>query len=154
MGSKEQDLQWFWSRLETYLDRENLKQSKQRNRIIELFIEMNDHVSAEELHQYALSKDVPAGLATIYRTLKLLKDASLVDQKQFEDGKFVFEIDWPHSHHDHLICQTCERVIEFENQEIERLQNEVAKAYGFRLTNHRLDLWGECLDAKCEYRPK
>ncbi|MFW7379050.1 MAG: Fur family transcriptional regulator [Oligoflexus sp.] len=154
MTKKKRNTKWFWERLNAYLAKENLKQSKQRNAIIELFLAMDDHVSAEDLHAYSRDQQLNTGLATIYRTLNLLKDAGLVEQKQFADGKAVFEVTQPNSHHDHLICVTCDRVIEFENDEIERLQEEIAKKYGLKLTHHRLDLFGECLKENCSYRPK
>lgn len=151
---KKSNNEWFWDRLNEYLVKENLKQSKQRNAIIELFLEMDDHVSAEDLHTYVREHNHNTGLATIYRTLNLLKDAGLVDQKQFADGKAVFEAILPDSHHDHLICTICDRVIEFENDEIERIQEEIALQHGLKLTSHRLDLFGECFKENCEYRPK
>lgn len=150
----EQPNQWFWKRLNVYLDKANLKQSKQRNLVIECLLELEEHISAEDLHQHLKSRNNNTGLATVYRTLNLLKDAGLVEQKQFMDGKSVFEIISPDSHHDHLICTICERVIEFENEAIERLQEKVAAEFGFRLADHRLDLFGECLDMSCQYRPK
>lgn len=150
----EQPYQWFWKRLNAYLDKANLKQSKQRNLVIECLLELKEHVSAEELHQHLKSRNNNTGLATVYRTLNLLKDAGLVEQKQFMDGKSVFEVISPDSHHDHLICTLCERVIEFENEAIERLQEKVAAEFGFKLSDHRLDLFGECLDMSCQYRPK
>lgn len=136
---------WFWDRLNVYLTKSNLKHSKQRNLIIEHFLDMNDHVSAEELHSHSREQGSSAGMATIYRTLNLLKDAGLVEQKQFADGKSVFELLRPDSHHDHLICTNCGRVIEFENEEIERLQEEIAKKFGMKLTHHSLDLFGVCV---------
>lgn len=153
MTKKKRNTKWFWNRLNEYVSKENLKQSKQRNMIIESFLEMDDHVSAEDLHDYVKSHNQNSGLATIYRTLNLLKDAGLVEQKQFADGKAVFEVYQPNSHHDHLICVTCDRVIEFENDEIERIQEEVAKKHGLKLTYHRLDLFGECMKESCQYRP-
>ena len=138
--------EWFWERLDQYLAKSQLKHSKQRNFIIEEFLQMKTHVSAEELYSQLKSMDHNPGLATVYRTLNLLKDAALVDQKQFSDGKSVFEVMEPGSHHDHLICLTCHKVIEFENEEIERLQEQVAKKLGFKLTKHSLELFGHCSD--------
>lgn len=140
--------EWFWERLDQYLAKSQLKHSKQRNFIIEEFLSMKTHVSAEELYSQLKSKDHNPGLATVYRTLNLLKDASLVDQKQFSDGKSVFEVMEPGAHHDHLICLICHKVIEFENEEIERLQEQVAKKYSFKLTKHSLELFGQCSDCQ------
>ncbi len=143
---REKKDEWFWDKLDQYLAKAQLKQSKQRNFIIEEFLRLNTHVSAEDLYSRLKSSEHNPGLATVYRTLNLLKEAGLVDQKQFSDGKAVFEILAPGTHHDHLICVACHKVIEFENDEIETLQEEVAKRYGFRLTHHSLDLFGYCTE--------
>ena len=149
---QEEDQKWFWNQLEQYLSKAGLKQSKQRNLVIDAFLEMNDHVSAEELFTYVKDKDVAAGMATIYRTLNLLKDAGLVEQKQFQEGKAVFEVSRPNEHHDHLICLTCDRVIEFENTQIERLQQQIADSHGIKLTHHSLDLFGTCMQENCKHK--
>jgi len=140
--------EWFWERLDQYLAKSQLKHSKQRNFIIAEFLQMKTHVSAEELYSQLKAMDHNPGLATVYRTLNLLKEAGLVDQKQFSDGKSVFEVMAPGSHHDHLICLSCHKVIEFENEEIEKLQEIVAKKHGFKLTKHSLELFGLCSDCK------
>jgi Fur family ferric uptake transcriptional regulator len=144
----EEKQQWFWDKLEQYLAKSQLKQSKQRNFIIEEFLKMNTHVSAEDLYSRLKSTEHNPGLATVYRTLNLLREAGLVDQKQFADGKAVFEVLEPGSHHDHLICVDCHKVIEFSNDEIEALQEEVAARYGFKLTHHSLDLFGHCSECR------
>jgi len=140
---------WFWDSLDQYLLQSGLKQTKQRRAIVERFINLKSHVSAERLHADSRDGGLSVGLATIYRTLNLLADAGLVEQKQFGDGHFVYEIRTPGSHHDHLICLDCGAVIEFENEEIERLQEKVAAAHGFQLTSHRLDLFGHCRKEGC-----
>ncbi len=139
---------WFWERLDQYLAKAQLKQSKQRNYIIEEFLKMDSHVSAEELYGHLKGSDQNPGLATVYRTLNLLREAGLVDQKQFTDGKSVFEVLTPGSHHDHLICLQCHKVIEFHNAQIEKLQEQIAKDYGFVLKHHSLELFGLCPQCK------
>ena len=84
--AKKKNYDWFWTKLNEYLSKANLKHSKQRNQVIEYFLEMDDHVSAEELHLYAKENESNAGMATIYRTLNLLRDAGLVEQKQVADN--------------------------------------------------------------------
>ena len=152
---KPDQFRWFWESLDQYLARMNLKQTKQRRAIVELMIAMNHrHLSAEELHEAARRDGHNVGLATIYRTLNLLAEAGLAEQKQFGEGRFVYEINVPGAHHDHLICLDCGTVIEFENHDIERLQEAEATRQGFRLTSHRLDLYGHCTRTACDRRAK
>jgi len=145
---------WFWDSLDQYLAKKGLKQTRQRHRIIELFLSLDTHVSAEELHEAARQEDLGIGLATIYRTLNLLTEAGLAEQKTFGEGHFVYEVSTPGAHHDHLICLDCGLVIEFENDEIEQLQEKVAAKYGFELRSHRLDLFGHCRRPECAKRSR
>jgi Fur family ferric uptake transcriptional regulator len=146
-------MKWFWTALDAYLTRKNLKQTRQRKQIVELFINKKSHLSAEELHEAARRDGYNIGLATIYRTLNLLADAGLAEQKSFGEGRFVFEVSTPGEHHDHIICLDCGAVIEFENAEIEALQQKVAAAHDMKLSTHRLDLFGRCLREPCDRRP-
>lgn len=147
-GPNQRKFKWFWEDLELYLSKHQLKQTKQRVYIIDRFLELDTHIDAEGLHNDIKSKGVNVGLATIYRTLNLLEKAKLVEQRAFADGRTLYELNTPNEHHDHLVCSECDVVIEFENKEIEDLQIEVAKKFGFKLTNHRLDLFGIC--PKCQ----
>mgnify|MGYP001216855334 CR=1 FL=1 len=144
MSEESQSYEWLWTKLDSYLASRKLKQTKQRQLIIEAFLELGGHISAEDLHDYIRKLGKNIGLATIYRTLNLLKEAQVVNQKQFSDGRAVYEVDPPGSHHDHLVCLKCNKVVEFQNDEIERLQEEVAKENGFVLASHSLDLFGYC----------
>ena len=139
---------WFWEGLDQYLEQMGLKQTQQRRLIVQHFLAINSHVDAEELHRRVNGEGHDIGLATIYRTLNLLTEAGLIEQKSFQDGRSVFEVAHPGSHHDHLICTECGRVVEFEDQEIEDLQNKIASKYGIELKSHRLDLFGFCTDTK------
>lgn len=144
---------WFWEGLDQYLEKTGLKQTQQRKMIVQAFLEINSHVDADELHRRVVKEGHEIGLATIYRTLNLLTEAGLIEQKSFQDGRSVFEVAHPGSHHDHLICTECGHVIEFEDEEIELLQETIAKKYGIELKSHRLDLYGRCLDrASCDSR--
>jgi Fur family ferric uptake transcriptional regulator len=148
------NFKWFWDKLEGYLGKHQLKQTTQRKKIIEIFLSSAQHIDAEELHAQVRKKGHNIGLATIYRTLNLLKDAKLVEQRDFVEGRAVFEAHSPSSHHDHLICQDCDYILEFENNEIEELQKQVAIKHGFELKSHRLDLFGKCLTKNCPRLPK
>ena len=139
---------WLWEQLDKYLASKKLKQTKQRQVIVKSFLELGGHISAEELHDHIRKSGKNIGLATIYRTLNLLRDAEVVNQKQFSDEKSVYEVNAPGGHHDHLVCLKCHKVVEFENDAIEKLQVEVAEANGFILTSHCLDLFGYCSSCK------
>ncbi len=149
---KSVDLEWFWGKLESYLGKNQLKQTAQRRKIIEIFLDCKNHIDAEQLHLEVRNRGFNIGLATIYRTLNLLKEANLVEQRDFVEGRAVFESITPSSHHDHLICRDCDHIIEFENGEIEDLQKQVALNLGFALQGHRLDLYGKCLTKNCPRR--
>ena len=90
------------------------------------------------------------GYATIYRTLKLLAKAGLAEERRFEDGFTRFEYKKPNAHHDHLICTGCGSIIEFENEGIEALQQDVASKNGFKVQSHKLEIYGLC--AECQQR--
>ena len=141
---------WFWDVLNSYLEKQTLKQTRQRKIVVEEFLSLDRHVDAEDLHGIVRKRDPKVGLATVYRTLNLLKEAGLADQKSFRDGRSVFEIHRPDHHHDHLVCLDCGKIVEFENDEIESLQEKVAEGLGFKLTGHRLDLYGRCLRRDCK----
>ncbi len=144
------DHEWFWRKLDDYLRDRNLKQSHPRTVVIRQFLQMDRHIDAEALHKSLKKSGDNIGLATVYRTLQLLKEAGLVDQKAFADGRSVYELLDPTGHHDHIVCLTCGAVIEFENDEIENLQRQVAKTHHFELARHRLDLFGHCQIKDCQ----
>ena len=139
---------WFWKELDHYLEVKQLKQTKQRQTVIEVFLESQNHVDAEGLLDNIKSRGFNIGLATVYRTLNLLREAGIVEQRSFADGRTLFEVAHPDEHHDHLVCLKCQKVVEFENQQIENLQDQIAEKYGFNLITHRLDLFGHCRDCR------
>jgi Fur family ferric uptake transcriptional regulator len=145
---------WFWDSLDKYLEKHQLKQTKQRRVVVEHFLRLNTHLAAEELHEAVRRAGHNIGLATIYRTLNLLAQAGLAEQKSFGENHFVYEVRMPGEHHDHLICLDCGVVIEFKNAEIEALQEKVAASLHIKLAAHRLDLFGHCIKVNCEHRSK
>jgi len=152
-GDREKEYAWVWSMLDSYLARKNLKQTKQRKIILEAFMEAKDaHMDAETVHGILSQKNQNIGLATVYRSLNLLKDAGILEQHTFADGRAIFELCHPESHHDHLVCVECGVIREFENEQIEEIQKEIAARLGYELTSHRLELFGKCLDKKCPNR--
>lgn len=127
-----------------YLSAENLKMTNQRRLILDTFLEKAGHVSPEELYEAARERDASLGQATVYRTLKLLVEAGLATALDFGDGVTRYEPVRGEEHHDHLICEGCGKNLEILDQEIERLQEELAARYGFELSHHRMYLFGLC----------
>lgn len=126
--------------LKLYLAKKGLKLTRQREIILAAFLKM-EHVSAEKMHWIVARKDSSIGLATVYRTLKLLCQAGLAQEQHF-GNKAQFDNVAHKGHHDHLICTRCEKIIEFENCQIEALQEEVASRNGFTIHTHKLELYG------------
>jgi Fur family ferric uptake transcriptional regulator len=129
-----------------YLRRKHLKTTQQREAIVDAFLRSDGHVNLESLLDAARKKNPGVGLATVYRTVKLLEDAGIATARQFGSGQTLYE-NVGH-HHDHIICQRCNFIIEFESEEIERVQNEIARRYGFQLVHHRHELFGLCDKAR------
>ena len=103
------------------------------------------HISAEDLYKKLIDLGEEIGLATVYRVLNQFDDAGILNRHHFEGGKSVFEISHK-KHHDHLVCLNCGKVIEFEDEVIEKRQEEVAKRHNMTLIHHSLYLYGECQD--------
>lgn len=126
------------------LKKAGLKVTSPRIKILDILKNPDhQHVSAEEVYRILLDQQDEVGLATVYRVLNQFDDAGIVTRHHFEGGRSVFELSQK-EHHDHLVCLTCGRVIEFEDNVIERRQLEVAEANNIKLTNHSLYLYGEC----------
>ena len=100
-----------------------------------------DHPDAEELHRRANAEDSSISLATVYRTVKLFEDAGIIQAHDFRDGRARYE-EVPDEHHDHLINVKSGEVVEFHSEEIEALQEEIARKLGYKLVDHRLELYG------------
>ncbi len=129
------------SRLEQLCTQKGLKMTEQRRVIARVLSDASDHPDVEQLYQRASEVDSRISIATVYRTVKLFEEASILERHEFGDGRARYE-EVPDQHHDHLIDMKSGEVIEFRNDEIERLQHEVAKLLGYRLVGHRLELYG------------
>lgn len=128
--------------LASYLDDHRLKHTKQREAILEVFLQVRGHITGEELHRRVRGKHPGIGYTTVYRTMKLLCEAGLAVERHFDDGITRFEIQ--HEHHDHLVCLRCGKIVEFECSMIESAQDRIVQEYGFRLLRHRHELYGHC----------
>lgn len=129
------------TRIEKLCVDKGLRMTEQRRIIARVLSEAIDHPDAEELYRRASSLDPHISIATVYRTVKLFEDAGILERHDFRDGRSRYE-EVPESHHDHLIDVQSGKVIEFRNEEIERLQRLIAEELGFELVDHRLELYG------------
>jgi len=133
---------------EDFLIKNNLRMTPQRRLILDVFLETEQHVTSEELYDVVKKKDQSLGQATVYRTLRLLSDAGLAREVDFGDGVIRYEHEYGHEHHDHIICERCKKQIEVLDDKIEELQKRLAKRHGFRLTGHKMYLWGICKECR------
>jgi Fur family ferric uptake transcriptional regulator len=130
-------------RWRSYIQDKRLNITAQREAIVEQFLRTRDHVSIDELLTKVRKRQPRVGYATVYRTHKLLVDSGLAVERQFGDGQARYEV--VGDHHDHLICVKCGLILEFEDDEIERLQDRIASRLGgFKVLRHRHELYGLC----------
>jgi len=126
--------------LEEQCARKGMRMTDQRRVIAQVMEQASDHPDVEELYRRASAIDARISLSTVYRTLNLFEEAGLVTKHDFKDGRARFE-PIPDEHHDHLIDIRSGRVIEFRNEEIEAIQELIAKRLGYKLVDHRLELY-------------
>jgi len=131
-------------RIEKLCVERGLKMTEQRRIIARVLSESTDHPDVELLYQRATAIDSRISIATVYRTVRLLEEAEILTRHDFGDGRARYE-EVTDDHHDHLIDIESGEVIEFTNEEIEKLQEAVARSLGFRLVDHRLELYGKRL---------
>jgi Fur family ferric uptake transcriptional regulator len=138
-GLEELKLPWH-----SYLRRKGLKTTHQREAIVDAFLRRSGHVALEDLLADARKNHPSVGLATVYRTAKLMEEAGLAASRQFGSGQTLYEVAGGRAHHDHLICESCGYIVEFESDEIEELQSSAARQMGFNVLRHRHELFGLC----------
>ena len=135
------------SRIEQLCIDNGMKMTAQRRLVARVLSDARDHPDVLEVHRRAAQIDPRISIATVYRTLRLLGEADILEKHDFGDGRSRYE-SVPETHHDHLIDVRSGRVIEFHNPEIEALQEKTARSYGFKLVGHRLELYGVTLNSK------
>ncbi|HUO21325.1 MAG TPA: Fur family transcriptional regulator [Caulobacteraceae bacterium] len=123
----------------------NLRMTEQRRVVARILSTSKDHPDVEELHRRAHALDPHISIATVYRTVRLFEEAGIIERHDFRDGRSRYE-EAPDVHHDHLIDMRTGEVIEFIDDQIEALQAAIAKRLGFKLVDHRLELYGVPLD--------
>jgi len=128
-------------RIEKLCIDKGLRMTEQRRVIARVLSESHDHPDVDELHRRAHARDRHISIATVYRTVRLFEEAGILERHDFRDGRARYE-EAPQEHHDHLIDIETGDVIEFRNEEIERIQAKIAQELGFKLVDHRLELYG------------
>src|SRR5690348_4917351 len=133
------------SRLEQLCIDKGLKMTEQHRVIARVLSDSADHPDVEAVHRRAIEIDPHISIATVYRTVRLFEEASILARHDFGDGRARYE-EMPTDHHDHLIDLQSGRVIEFRNEDIERLQRAIAQQLGYQLVDHRLELFAVPLE--------
>ena len=131
-----------------YLKSKSLKQTSHRKFILEIFLAGEGHRSVEEIYRRVREEDPRIGYTTVYRTMKLLGDAGLARELDLADGLTRYEHLYNHKHHDHLVCTDCGTSIEFFNEEIEKMQDAASTRLGFKVLDHKLQIYGLCSDCR------
>lgn len=136
-------------RVEKLCIEKGMRMTEQRKVIARVVSVSHDHPDVEELHRRAAAVDSGISIATVYRTVRLFEEAGILERHDFRDGRSRYE-EMPEAHHDHLIDMKSGKVVEFVDPEIERLQQEIARRLGYRLVDHRLELYGVPLEDKAK----
>ncbi len=125
--------------------KQGMRMTEQRRVIAQVLEQAHDHPDVEELYRRAAAVDDKISIATVYRTVRLFEEAGILERHDFRDGRSRYE-QVSEDHHDHLIDLQSGKVVEFTNEEIEKLQQEVARRLGYKLVDHRLELYGVPLE--------
>ena len=133
---------------DTFIKRKGMKQSGQRKEILRTFLKTEKHLTADELFRLVQKKNPSIGVATVYRTIKLICDCGLGRELRLDKDSVRYEHMFKHVHHDHLYCVHCEGLIEVLDSEIEKLQEKLARKNGFKMYVHRLVIHGLCKDCR------
>jgi Fur family ferric uptake transcriptional regulator len=133
-----------------FLRERGLPVTTQREQVAEVLFAAGGHVSVDDVEHLLGVRDLHVGKATIYRTLDLLSQSGMIIQRDFGEGFRRYERVPGHPHHEHLICLRCGKVVEFQNNRLERLKTLIADEYGFQHSHHRLEIYGVCRE--CQHR--
>ena len=129
------------NKIEEKCKTKGVRLTDQRRLIAKVMSEATDHPDVDELHKRVSKIDKKVSIATVYRTVKLFEESGILEKHDFKGGKARYEQS-PDTHHDHLIDVNSGEIIEFVDHEIENLQNKIAEKYGYKLVDHRLELYG------------
>ena len=132
----------------TRISEEGLKATKQREEILNIFLNSSGHKSLPQIYAQVVKAHPKIGYVTVYRTLKLLTRLGLANRRKFEDGETRYEPASEGTHHDHLICLDCGKILEFEDPTLEALQKGIAQRYRFKISHHLMELYGRCVECR------
>jgi Fur family ferric uptake transcriptional regulator len=141
----EQDMDAFRG----FLSKQGLKFTRQRRVIAQVVFGSEEHLTLNDILARAREEQASVGYATVYRTMKLMSESGLATEHHFDDGQARYERAGA-DHHDHIICTRCGRIVEFEDEEIERIQDLIATKLGFDVVSHRHEVYGSCV-LPCRY---
>ena len=134
--------------LTDYLRERNLKMTPHRELILDTFLDHEGHRSVEDIYRNVKLQDPRIGYTTVYRTMKILMECGLARELDLADGITRYEHLFNHEHHDHMICMECGASIEFFNPQIESLQDAASEALGFKVRDHKLQIYGVCRECQ------
>lgn len=129
-----------------YIRSQGLRGTAQRDRVLDVFLRTEDHVSVEELYRMLGRGRRKVGFATVYRTMKLITECGLAREIVFDDGVVRFEHSYKQEHHHHLICTRCRKVIEFTSEAMEKAEEMILEEFGFEMESHQYKIYGVCSD--------
>jgi Fur family transcriptional regulator, ferric uptake regulator len=152
-GEEREDEADLLARIEKVCAERGFRMTEQRRVIADVLAKAHDHPDVDALHRRAVAIDSRISLATVYRTVRTFEEAGILTRHDFGDGRARYE-QAPKSHHDHLIDLSTGNVVEFRNEEIEELQRRVAQQLGFKLVDHRLELYAVPADGPASPRGK
>ena len=135
-------------KFDLHLNKQGLKMTNQRRVLLDLVLKSKGHLSLNDISHIIGKKHPNIGPATVYRTLKLFKEAGIIAERHFTNGETQYEVKLDDEHHDHMICTDCGKIIEFFDPLLEKMQEDIAARYQFILTHHRMELYGKC--SKCK----
>lgn len=134
---------------EELLTKKNFKLTSQRRLILQTLLDnISNHPTAEEIYQMVRAKNSRIGLATVYRTLELLCDLGILNELSFDNNGRRYELEQEDSHHHHLICLQCQKIIEFTDDMLNDLEKHVQKKYNFAVVDHHIKFYGYCEDCQ------
>lgn len=150
----------YLKELRDYLERSGKKMTIERIEILNAVVKLSQkketkggirHFNAKDVHAQIKLENSPLSLATVYRSLPILAEAGVITEVAKRGGKMIYELVSDRAHHDHIICIECGAIIEFENKEIERLQEEVCRQFNFEMTSHNLSITGRCAVCRVKF---